>query len=359
MTGEPRRILHVVDRASGGVPVAVAAYIQNSPDGLEHHVLTPFDSENRPPAAFHNVNAEMIPLREGHIRRLHQIASTSKRLRPMMVHAHSSFAGGYTRLAMRDGRRRIVYTPHCYAFQRTDVSRAARWAYRAIEWVLGWNTATLAACSPREAAMSEEMASLRGRARMLPNVASVPAARGVVWDGVAPLRVAMVGRLSPQKDPGYFEAVVAELRRHAEIEAIWFGDGDDAYISRLENADIDVTGWVSPSTVSRGLAEAHLYIHTAAWEGFPISLLDAHCLDRPMLVRAIDSFSGVDPSATVEKGLPDLIDALSSADCFASWVKRNRVAWTTYLAGNTAAAQREELASIWGIESPRTENGLE
>ena len=41
----PRVILHLVDRVTGGVPVAVRGYIENSPPGFRHIVGT-FDGSN-------------------------------------------------------------------------------------------------------------------------------------------------------------------------------------------------------------------------------------------------------------------------------------------------------------------------
>lgn len=352
MTASPLRVLHVVDRATGGVPVAVAAYIGNSPPGFEHHVLAPFGVDGSPPEALHGVRAALIPLGEGHVRRIRRIATTTRHLRPATVHAHSSFAGGYARLALRSGRQRITYTPHCYAFERRDIPRAARWTYRCVEWMLGWNTGILAACSATEAALSEQMTSLKGKTRILPNLASVPVTPGSAWDGVAPLRVAMIGRVSPQKDPLYFETIVAALRECANISPVWIGDGDDASVTRLRTAGVEVTGWLAPAVVSRKLSEAHVYIHSAAWEGFPISVLDAHALDRPILARAISAFAGLDPVATTDDGLTGLRDALSSAASFASWVDHNRRAWDSYLSRNTRVVQREMLASIWGRPEP-------
>lgn len=340
--------------------MAVAAYIKNSPPGFEHHVLAPFAADGSPPKALQDVGAALIPLGHSHVQRIRRIATTAKRLRPATVHAHSSFSGGYARLALRNGRPRITYTPHCFAFERRDIPRAARWAYRSMEWILGWNTGTLAACSATEAALSERMLSLKGKTNFLPNIASVPVTQGAIWDGAVPLRVAMIGRVSPQKDPLYFENIIVRLRKRASVSAIWFGDGDSAFITRLRSAGIEVAGWVAPTILSRGLAESHVYIHSAAWEGFPISVLDAHALDRPMLARPINAFSGLDPAATTDEGLDDLLAALSSAESFASWADRNREAWRAYLANNTLVAQREVLASIWGPHGPsRMENDLE
>ncbi|MFF0909475.1 hypothetical protein ACFWZW_02160 [Microbacterium enclense] len=38
----PRRVLHVVDRITGGVPVAVRTYVAHSPPDVEHVVASPF-----------------------------------------------------------------------------------------------------------------------------------------------------------------------------------------------------------------------------------------------------------------------------------------------------------------------------
>ncbi|NMT03718.1 glycosyltransferase, partial [Vibrio parahaemolyticus] len=75
----------------------------------------------------------------------HMIAS----LAPDVVHLHSSKAGFLGRF-LKLGKARLVYTPHCYAFEREDISELARQIYKALEKVKLSKIDVVAGCSQRE-----------------------------------------------------------------------------------------------------------------------------------------------------------------------------------------------------------------
>ena len=96
----------------------------------------------------------------------------------------------------------------------------------------------------------------------------------------------MLGRWAAQKDPDYFRARVQELRAAlAEpVEARWIGSADGgAAAAGHDEPRVHVTGWLPATEVAVQLRELDLYLHTAAWEGFPIALLDAHAVGAPIL----------------------------------------------------------------------------
>ena len=48
-----------------------------------------------------------------------------------------------------------------------------------------------------------------------------------------------------------------------------------------------MTGWLSRSQALGWLASADVYVHTAAWEGLPVSVLEAAALGLPIVARRI------------------------------------------------------------------------
>lgn len=98
----------------------------------------------------------------------------------------------------------------------------------------------------------------------------------------------MVGRISPQKDPELF-AEVARSFGGNDVQFSWIGDGDAEDRSALEDAGVEVSGWIPPHELRRRLEHAALYLHTAAWEGGPVSTIEAASLGVPVLSRAIPS----------------------------------------------------------------------
>jgi glycosyltransferase involved in cell wall biosynthesis len=107
-----------------------------------------------------------------------------------------------------------------------------------------------------------------------------------------PAEVVMVGRISPQKDPGLFAAVAASTRG-APWRYVWIGDGDSDARDELIRAGVEVTGWTPPDRAAERVAGARLYLHCAAWEGGPLSTIEAATLGTPVLARDIPSMRSI------------------------------------------------------------------
>jgi glycosyltransferase involved in cell wall biosynthesis len=141
--------------------------------------------------------------------------------------------------------------------------------------------------SPREAAISARL-NRRTPAQVVLNPS--PFAGASDRDETGPLSgdVVMVGRISPQKDPELF-ADVARSFDGDDVHFSWIGDGDPEERSALEDAGVEVSGWIAPFELRQRLEHAALYLHTAAWEGGPVSTIEAASLGVPILSRAIPS----------------------------------------------------------------------
>ena len=349
----PARVLHVVDRLTGGVPLAVASYIENSPPDFRHAIVAP--AGQRVPE-WDERGLQVLDLGDSHVGRVRALRRAVRGFDPHTIHAHSSFAGGYARLAARRGIRRIVYTPHCFAFAREDRGTLSRRLFRVMEATLGLNTSLVAACSESEATLASALTSLRGRILPVPNVARMPPAPPRRPRLGAMLRVGMVGRVGPQKDPEYFVEVVSRLRRSGlAVDPVWIGDGDPALVARLTDADIRVTGWVRGAQLEVALDDLDVYVHSARWEGFPLSLLDAHVRGVPLLVRETATSGAVPAPHSAEDGIAGLIGAARERDDFSRWVALNRDYWTSRLRENDVAHQTAALARVWatGPHDPR------
>ena len=143
-----------------------------------------------------------------------------------MIHAHSSFAGAYVRLArLRGSRRRTstVYTPHGVAFARKDISALHRAVFYSAEWALSWGTTVFAPCGQWEGDV------LRRLNRRIPQVvipnATMPT--GVIWNPTGAPTVAISGRVTPQRSPELFAAIARRVHQaRPDVEFQWLGGGD-------------------------------------------------------------------------------------------------------------------------------------
>jgi glycosyltransferase involved in cell wall biosynthesis len=175
-------------------------------------------------------------------------------------------------------------------------------AFRAFEYILSFNTDTVAACSIREARLSG-WNSNQSAAVFVPNVPPLTSLHRAEPKGKSgTLRIVGAGRLGPQKDPDFFISTIQALRKAGHtFEAIWIGGGDPNLTAKLADQNIKVTGWLSRHEAIVQLRSADVYIHTAAWEGFPITLIEAVSLNVPVIARAIPALEGVMLPALIDR----------------------------------------------------------
>jgi glycosyltransferase involved in cell wall biosynthesis len=339
--GPPLRVLHVVQKFSSGVGAAVAQYTHSLP-GAEHHLLsgTPVVAEGD--LAEQADFAGVIRMTGSHLEKVGRVRRAVHELRPDVVHGHSSHGGAYARLAVARRRQYVVYTPHCYAFERRDVPAPVRAAFWALEALLAVNTSAFAACSPREWRLSA-WPTRRAPRYVVPNIAHADGRPAVRRTG--PPTVAGGGRLSPQKDPVYFLAAVERLRvRVPGLRAVWLGDGDAAFRAPLERAAVEVTGWLPRRGVLERLGAANLYLHSARWEGFPLMVAEAVALNVPTVVRRAPSFEDVPDELTLAgTDLANAVACLRDPGAAAA----NLATWARVLAHNTVADQQRALLDVY------------
>jgi glycosyltransferase involved in cell wall biosynthesis len=290
-----RTIVHVTESYGGGVAAAIKDYCRNFPAAEHHLVYAPREDA---PVESSQLNgfSSIVELGPGHLNRVIALRRFLGQHPEAIVHAHSSFGGFYARTAIRkSARRAIVYTAHCYGFERKDVANWKRAGYWAIEWLLAFNTTTFASCSMHEHDLSRWPFSSAKRV-FVTNVPAQDLAVGLQKQIAArPLRVVGAGRLSPQKDPHFFRDCIVQLRNAGyTVDPLWIGGGDSDVEKMLLDSGIRTTGWLPRDAVLAQLRGADFYLHSARWEGFPIAVLEASIVGVPIIARDICAFAGVD-----------------------------------------------------------------
>jgi glycosyltransferase involved in cell wall biosynthesis len=228
-----------------------------------------------------------------------RVREVVQEVRPDIVHAHSSFGGVYARLANLNVP--VYYEPHCYKFDDMQQSSAKRAVFRLAEKVLAKRSAATVVLSPHEEELAKALDS-NAVTHFLPNVATIQPSDGFPATGWKTERnVFMIGRLTGQKDPGYFAQVAEEtLKLDPTVTFRWLGDVDgeddgsgEAARQRLTAAGVDVLGWLNGDALAAELSRPALYFHSAHYEGFPLSVLDAAAFEHPLAVRSIPTFDGM------------------------------------------------------------------
>jgi glycosyltransferase involved in cell wall biosynthesis len=156
-----------------------------------------------------------------------------------------------------------------------------------------------------------------------------------------------MGRVSAQKDPAFFCRTLDHIRASdPSARGLWVGDGPPDRVAGLRGAGVEVTGWLGHSQALRALARGDVYVHTAAWEGFPLAVLEAHHASVPIVCREIPAFRGAPQTSLAST--PEAVSALVLDICTDADLRtQNLTAWQAFLSANNPQAQRSALMSIY------------
>lgn len=343
-----RTVVHVVESWGGGVASAVSQYVASTPE-FQHYLIRRIRTGDYKEDSSQRGFVQILDLPEGHLRAWGRLRKLLKSLKPSIVHAHSSFAGAYVRtLSPRStSSALVVYTPHCYAFERKDLPSLAAWAFKTIEFVLSRRADVVAGCSEREASLAQRMYR-RGRVVVVPNVSGSLDAPSSSAEQSVRSDIVAVGRMAAQKDPSFFVRVFLELKKlDPEASARWVGGGTDPrLVDEASQIGVEVTGWQTRESSVRMMRGGRLYLHTALWEGFPMTLLEACTAGLPILARAIPALTGAPERWTVRnpREMAESALALLRSETLR---EQNVAEWTAWLSVNTSEMQRTRLLEVY------------
>lgn len=278
------KILHITESFGGGVTSAINSYVSNSPQ-FSHHLIASIrvsDSTGEED----NGNFTELKLVPRSLNSLFSLRAEIKRIQPDVIHLHSTYAGFFCRLMPFISKKKVVYTPHGFAFLR-DANFILKKIYFFIEKLLSFRTEVIAGCGADEKKLGGNFLPVE-RTKELINVCDdIGSTQNYNFSTNKPV-IAMVGRIAPQKGYSYFKQVAELVGDCAQF--IWIGGGDSTIVTDLENSNIIVTGWLNRNEVIAALNSVDVYFHTAAWDGFPISVLEAAKLKKKIVLRLIGPF---------------------------------------------------------------------
>lgn len=306
-------ILHITESYGSGVVSALKTYAKYT-DDFEHHLLATETRYVSPDTVFQgNLSSLDLTLSKNLFKALRQIRARYEALRPDYIHLHSSLAGLYGRVLGLPSDK-LIYTPHGYAFQRKDVNAFIKTGFYLAEYILTRLApkSVIAACGPGELLEAQRLTK---NAVLLPNYADIP--ESLRWQNAHTKTVCMAGRISKQKDPIFFIETFKQIKAHhvhSTIRFLWIGEGDEGLKAELIANGIEVTGWLDSQQTLEKIARSTIYFHTAAWDGLPMTLLEASKIEIPLVVRATEAteFLGALACTTPEDAARMLVKALES-----------------------------------------------
>ena len=217
-----------------------------------------------------------------------------------IVHGHSSKAGALVRGALQHPRR-LVYTPHCFAF--AGASRGARRvAYMAIEQALVPRSGAIVAVCEWEAQLARRhLQGVDSRLRVIANGVpdcgpDEPHPEVLAFRGDEPL-AGLVTVLRPQKDPllalRAFGRLASEGRAPGRLAIVGNGELLDQVQQQIVRLDLgDRVRWFPfEGRVGPYLQALDALVLPSAWEAFPLAVLEAMSCGRAVVATRVGGVS--------------------------------------------------------------------
>jgi glycosyltransferase involved in cell wall biosynthesis len=286
------RILHVCESFGGGVLEVVKTLAERM--AAEHEVAIAYGVRPETPpdvraAIDDRVEVFAMPWLNrslaAQVRAARALRKLERGWQPDLVHLHSSFAGVVGALSI--SRTPTIYTPHGYSFTMEGVHRLGRQAYRRIERMVARRATVLAAVSTNEAELARTAAGARRVAVVGNGIPELDDPASVDATKVQPPTVVAMGRLDFSRQP---EAVARILGAAADFASVtWVGGGPPGALglTALREAGVPVTGWLPREAAMEFLASATAYVHWTAWDGRPLSVLEAMARDAVVVASDI------------------------------------------------------------------------
>ncbi|MFW2271894.1 glycosyltransferase family 4 protein [Burkholderia orbicola] len=302
----PLRVALVVEAAGGGVAVHLTDLIAGlrARSNAEIHLIAPlgerFDDAMLAGAAAQCHSFHRLPLRRAvglhDVRGALALRRLLRRLRPDIVHSHSSKAGALARLCR--GPWKQVYTPHAVYTLNPTLSPAKRAFYGSIERVLGNGCSdAVIAVSHAEADHLHELGIARHRIRVVENGVTPPrllprqAARIALGLADDTFVVGFVGRFDHQKGVDRLVRIARLLERRFErrVQVVAIGSGEFARAAGDEARELPLNLHVAGRVddARRYFSAFDLLALPSRYEGFPYVCLEAVAARVPMVATRV------------------------------------------------------------------------
>ncbi len=300
-------IVHIAESFAGGVYNFIQDLVHGMPDdthiiiyGTREHTPVNFKQNFSGNVSFihwSQATREINPKQD--FRAYRQLIEL---LKPLIsdtdvIHLHSSKAGFLGRIAARQLKvsKNVIYTPHGVSFLRKDVSKIKHRIFVMLERTGAYFGGTTVACSKSE---MEEFHQYNISATYINNGYKCQPSATPKYSNKDKLIVGTIGRISPPKNPFLFNEIASQFTDNKNISFLWIGDGELS--DQLQSQNIVKTGWVTREEVDVHLKKIDIYLSTSLWEGLPLSVLQAMCAPKPLILSdcvgnrdlVIDGYNG-------------------------------------------------------------------
>lgn len=215
-----------------------------------------------------------------------------KRLKPDIIHTHSSKSGFLARVAGFLLRRNdnLLYTSHAihYPLIKKPLKRKV---YKYLEHVGYWLGGTIVACGKEEYDILLKEITYGKTKRLIRISNGIDISQLTMKNYLVKnkkIKIGVSGRISLQKAPWVFADIARKINSNRDdVEFIWIGGGEKDDVDNLESAGVSVTGMLDRDEVLKIVPTLDIFFQTSAYEGLSLALLEAHASGIPAVVTKI------------------------------------------------------------------------
>lgn len=306
------KILFIVEAMGGGIFSYIVDLSNNLVNNYDVYIAygirkqTPQDYKKYFDSKIHlikvnNFARSLNPVKD--IMAFLEIKTLVRKIKPGIVHLHSSKAGILGRWAINGKKIPLFYTPHGYSFLMTNFNHYKKELFKFIEKVSATRRCITVSCSRGE---HKETLKLTKNAVFINNGINIAEIEQISSEGdefnktklIDHNRVVVytVGRINYQKNPQLFNEIA---KKFPSFKFVWIGDGP--LKNFLTSTNIQITGWLERSKVIQLCKGGDIFILTSLWEGLPIALLESMYLKKICIVN--DTIGNRDVIKNKENGL--------------------------------------------------------
>ena len=278
------KILHVSDAFNAGVQHGIENLVEQFPQH-EHLLLWASHSDTPAPEIeylsryFHSTWS----WRGGLIQKYFHLNTLIKSQNVDVIHLHSSVAGAVGRLIPSDIPK--LYSPHCFAFQRKDITIFTRYLFLLAEILLAKRKSSLALCWPIEIELAQKY--LHSASIFFMPIIDLRKIEGVLLKPKnKESKILCVGRIRPQKDPKFLTLAI-QFEPTLCTKIVWIGSGDLDLKQSLKNAKVEVVSWMKKDEIWKFENNFSASCITSSWESGPLTLFESLSAGMPVICRSI------------------------------------------------------------------------